>query len=245
MFKIIDKDHTFDYKGLRIMANPDLHASVIEVIKNLKIESDSRILILGAGTGAFDRRLLDSGFTDITSVDIAFENYQIEPGLTKFIKADLNDEFADTIENGVFDLIICMEVVEHVYSPFHLIKGCNRLLTKDGFILLSTPNVHDDISRVHNVLFGYPSLFLSDPEEFDHVSPIYKKILKHYLRQNNLKLIKNIPISHFFNYLQIYSLRSYIYYLVVFIIWICIYPILFFSRERMNGLLTLYVIKKQ
>lgn len=41
---------------------------------------------------------------------------------------------------GEFDLITCMEVIEHVADPALFIKTLARLLTKDGLLLMSTPN---------------------------------------------------------------------------------------------------------
>lgn len=243
MFKFLNGSFSPNYKGLRIMANPDLHSSVLGFIRSLKIDLNSDVLVLGAGTGAFDQRLLDFGFNNITSVDINFENYQVSDEKIKFVSADLNENFAAILDKK-FDIIICLEVIEHVYSPFHLIQGCNKLLKTDGRILVSTPNVHDGVSRVHNLLFGYPTLFLSRPDKFDHVSPIFKRILEHYLDLNNLKLERTVQISSFFKYITIYSYKSYLYYFLLLSFFVLLSPVLFFSMEKMNGLITLFCIKK-
>lgn len=46
-----------------------------------------------------------------------------------------------------FDLLLCFDVIEHLYNPEVLLKEIYRLLKKDGVLIISTPN--------RNRLFGY------------------------------------------------------------------------------------------
>jgi SAM-dependent methyltransferase len=44
-------------------------------------------------------------------------------------------------DDGVFDVVICMEVLEHLsYSPAHLLHETNRVLRDGGGLVLTTPN---------------------------------------------------------------------------------------------------------
>lgn len=44
-------------------------------------------------------------------------------------------------EDGGFDVVLCMEVLEHLtYSPAHLLHEANRVLAAEGKLLLTTPN---------------------------------------------------------------------------------------------------------
>lgn len=44
-------------------------------------------------------------------------------------------------EDGAFDVVLCMEVLEHLtYSPAHLLHEANRVLGAAGALLLTTPN---------------------------------------------------------------------------------------------------------
>ena len=47
-------------------------------------------------------------------------------------------------EDGEFDLVICMEVIEHLaYSPSHMLAEAHRVLKSGGTLLLTTPNAID------------------------------------------------------------------------------------------------------
>ena len=41
---------------------------------------------------------------------------------------------------GEFDLVTCMEVIEHVADPSTFVKALARRLAPDGLLILSTPN---------------------------------------------------------------------------------------------------------
>jgi len=44
-------------------------------------------------------------------------------------------------ENSV-DAILCGELLEHLENPFELLKSCNKVLSEEGILVLSTPNPH-------------------------------------------------------------------------------------------------------
>ncbi|MBK0382659.1 methyltransferase domain-containing protein [Pedobacter sp. SD-b] len=60
---------------------------------------------------------------------------------TKLIKQDLNffGPKADVFKT--YDLIVCAEVMEHLYtSPFQLFDSLSSLLNKNGLLIIQTPN---------------------------------------------------------------------------------------------------------
>lgn len=44
-----------------------------------------------------------------------------------------------TVPSGLFDIIVCTEVLEHTLNPFAAISEIHRLLKPNGFLLMSTP----------------------------------------------------------------------------------------------------------
>ena len=98
---------------------------------------DSKILDIG-GYKVFEKMLADKfGFNNI-------ETYATNDlNIDKFIFAD------DT-----FDLVILGEVIEHLYDPDVLLRECNRILKKNGVLLITTPNLTSWYNRIL-LFFGF------------------------------------------------------------------------------------------
>ncbi|MDP8993867.1 MAG: methyltransferase domain-containing protein, partial [Pseudomonadota bacterium] len=58
----------------------------------------------------------------------------------------------ETLE-GPFDLVTCLEVLEHVADPRAFVAGLARILAPDGLLILSTPN-RTATSRLLLVVLG-------------------------------------------------------------------------------------------
>jgi SAM-dependent methyltransferase len=54
-----------------------------------------------------------------------------------------------------FDIILCCEIIEHLLEdPTHMLCEAHRVLKKDGFLLLTTPNVKS-LANTLKLLFGF------------------------------------------------------------------------------------------
>ena len=107
-----------------------------------------RVLDVGCGGGILSESLANHG-AQVTGIDMAekplqvarlhqFEsNLEIDYQLTS-IEA-LSDAL-DEEQAGTFDVITCMEMLEHVPNPQSVINACRRLLKTDGELFLSTIN---------------------------------------------------------------------------------------------------------
>ena len=105
-----------------------LHDFVFEVVAST-LPARGRALDLGAGPGAMGERLHSLGF-DVLSVDRDSAAYQ---GQRAFLAQDLNDpHFADVIGQNSFDLIVAVEVIEHIESPINFLRNIAQLLTPTG-----------------------------------------------------------------------------------------------------------------
>jgi cyclopropane fatty-acyl-phospholipid synthase-like methyltransferase len=63
---------------------------------------------------------------------------------------DLNSDFSDQADiSGQFDLIIAVEIIEHLENPYHFARQLKSLLAPNGTIIVSTPNIESAASRIH------------------------------------------------------------------------------------------------
>ena len=163
-----------------------IHEAVFDSFLKLNLEKKSSILILGAGAGAFDQRLIDHGYKNITSTELILENYLAKGvNLTEF---DLNRDFSSL---GKFDCIIALEIIEHLENQFHFIKCVKNCLKDKGVFYLSTPNVESTFSRAKFFMLGRLHFFgKGELYGTGHITPIFNHVLKFNLDKHNLKIEK-------------------------------------------------------
>jgi 2-polyprenyl-3-methyl-5-hydroxy-6-metoxy-1,4-benzoquinol methylase len=117
------------------------------------IENNKKILDVGCGDGTLGKYFIDHNNAKVSGVDIS-------PEAIKIAKQRLNFATVCNIENDAlpfkqkqFDIIVCADVIEHLYNPLAALKKLKQYLKDDGYMVLSVPNIAN-ISIRWNLLFG-------------------------------------------------------------------------------------------
>lgn len=182
--KEIKKIHC--YNDVSMFCASGVHEKIYSTLLKSGKSKDSEIVVLGAGAGAFERRLLDNGFLNITSVEFIPSNFSVKE--IEVIEFDLNKDFSNI---GKFDIVIAIELIEHLENQFHFIECVKKLMNKNAVFYLSTPNIENTFVRMRYFLLGTLYWFgQSELEGTGHINPIFKHILEFNLSQNNLKIKK-------------------------------------------------------
>ena len=108
-------------------------------------------------------------------------------------------EELNRLPEQTFDVISCVEVVEHLEHPMEVFKLLAKLLRKDGLLLLTTGNLESPLARLLGIHFPYCT-----PEI--HVGYFYPALLERAYHQVGLtpkcvrfkgalqfKILKNLP----------------------------------------------------
>jgi 2-polyprenyl-6-hydroxyphenyl methylase/3-demethylubiquinone-9 3-methyltransferase len=97
-------------------------------------------LDVGCGAGLLAEPLARLGAA-VTGIDATPEVIDIarEHAATMGLKIDYRGGDVQQLE-GHFDLITCMEVIEHVADPAAFVKALARRLAPNGLLIMSTPN---------------------------------------------------------------------------------------------------------
>ncbi len=159
------------YRGIRIKADLGLHEQIAAAVTPL-LGPGSRVLDFGAGEGALSQRLADLGF-DVQSVDIEVASFKAS---TAFERLDFNDRQAvDRFlvgHRGLYDLVIGVEVIEHVENPWQYVRDLTVLVHPGGLILITTPNVTSWYSRLKFLRTGRLHQFEDADRAYGHINPV-------------------------------------------------------------------------
>lgn len=101
-----------------------------------------RVLDIGCGGGILAESMARKGAI-VTGIDLAQASLETARlhGLESGIKVDYHcvaaEDFAQAHPN-TFDVVTCMEMLEHVPHPASIIKACQQLVKPGGYVLFST-----------------------------------------------------------------------------------------------------------
>jgi len=161
------------------------------LIKTLDLPQSPSVADLGAGAGAFSLRLMDAGLA-VTAVE--FNRQRFKAGADCYCY-DLNSDFSTMLLKR-FDLVVAIEVLEHLDNPRHFIDNCLDLVRKGGYILITSPNAESWLSRI---IFLRRGRFLwfdeTDYDQYGHITPIFTWQIEQICRELNARLIR-VDHSH-------------------------------------------------
>lgn len=114
------------------------------IVDNVGDLANLRVLDVGCGGGILSEALAREGAA-VTAIDATPSTINVaklhllESGLKVDYRCNTIEQFCDSAPDP-FDVITCMEMLEHVPDPLSVIASCARLLRPDGHLFLSTIN---------------------------------------------------------------------------------------------------------
>ena len=161
---------------------------LLSEIKKLEILKNKKINYVGGGYEIIKKQ------SDINIVD----------------KLDFNKNNWFELLTQKYDLLLILDVIEHLENPFSFLEQVGKICKKNAKILITVPNIHSYRSRLKFLITGRPSAFfdkefrLSSKRDFNyHIWLPAIDLIKYYLRCHGLTLKKvhhiygsNILTSH-------------------------------------------------
>jgi len=132
-------DPNSEFKPLHEI-NP-LRLTYIDEIAHL---NGKKVLDVGCGGGILAESMAALG-ADVTGIDMGESNlavaklHLLESGLTVDYQKIPVEELAEQ-QAGCYDVVTCMEMLEHVPDPASIIAACAKLVKPDGHVFFSTIN---------------------------------------------------------------------------------------------------------
>ncbi|QEY51667.1 bifunctional 2-polyprenyl-6-hydroxyphenol methylase/3-demethylubiquinol 3-O-methyltransferase UbiG [Legionella longbeachae] len=117
----------------------DINGIRLDFIQQHVQLSHLNVLDVGCGGGILCETMANAG-ANVTGIDAEIETILVAQEHAKGSHLNV-DYFCTSIEaykNPCFDVITCMEMLEHVQNPKLVLQHCRRLLKPKGFLFLST-----------------------------------------------------------------------------------------------------------
>lgn len=130
----------------------DQHNS-FDKIKNLlpQLKGTEKIIDIGCGHGSVSHELIRKGF-EVYGLEIndeALENLKSKG--FKIIKKDITQPLEI---NDKFDLVLLLDVLEHLFDPFALLEEAKKITSEGGYIIISVPLYFDLLDRLKILFTG-------------------------------------------------------------------------------------------
>jgi SAM-dependent methyltransferase len=155
----------------------------------------ARTLELGCANGAFVALLTAAGY-QATGLDLS-------PAVTAFARETFGVPIltgpleAHELSPGCLDVVILMDVLEHVPDPLGTLRKVAGLLSPDGLVLIQTPR--HEAARAHQALVTAQDPFLQQLKPAEHLFLFSPRAVEALLREAGLGQVRFEPAiySHY------------------------------------------------
>lgn len=171
----------------------------LELVNKTCSLSNKKVLDVGCGGGIFSESMAAIG-ADVTAIDLGKELidiadlHSLDSGVNVNYQCISVEGLAEQ-HNSTFDVVTCMEMLEHVPDPSSIIQACAKLVKPGGYVFFSTLN-RNPKSYLLSIVVAEYMLGMLPKGTHDYSSFIKPSELAAWSRQAGLELIDSRGIEY-------------------------------------------------
>jgi SAM-dependent methyltransferase len=129
----------------------------------------------------------------IRAMGYAYTSFDIVPPSESVKQWDIEQPFPYA---GSADVVLMLEIVEHLNNPWLGLKNVAAVLEPGGYLLMSTPNPSWSGSRLATIARGAPAMFTEDDlDRNHHVFTPWVHVIRRLLTDNALTSIQVVQLG--------------------------------------------------
>lgn len=187
--------------------DPEGDLKTLHQVNSLRLElvnktcslSNKKVLDVGCGGGIFSESMAAIG-ADVTAIDLGKELidiadlHSLDSGVNVNYQCISVEGLAEQ-HNSTFDVVTCMEMLEHVPDPSSIIQACAKLVKPGGYVFFSTLN-RNPKSYLLSIVVAEYMLGMLPKGTHDYSSFIKPSELAAWSRQAGLELIDSRGVEY-------------------------------------------------
>jgi 2-polyprenyl-3-methyl-5-hydroxy-6-metoxy-1,4-benzoquinol methylase len=159
-----------------------------KVQKFILTDPPGRLLDVGCNIGSISEPFVKAGF-DVYGIDVSAK--YIETCRSKNIKAVCGDITQGLpFEDSFFNYVIAGEIIEHLIDTDFFLAEIHRVLSKNGCLVITTPNILSLENRLRILVGRYPLFVDYKITDDNHLRVYCARALKKQLIETNFKIEK-------------------------------------------------------
>lgn len=182
----------YKWENTKTRAHDYIVPLIIDLIGSLSLPAESRILDAGCGGGELVNVLVNRcGFKNVYGFDISTSGVKSAKKGFPELEGNffIHDVYESKLPSGIpdeFDLVISMEVIEHLFDPKAYLTNISLWLKQNGYLILTTP-YHGYLKNVFIALLNRFDRHFGAIQDVGHI--------KFFSRNTLYKILENAGIK--------------------------------------------------
>jgi 2-polyprenyl-3-methyl-5-hydroxy-6-metoxy-1,4-benzoquinol methylase len=181
---------TVDYHWESAEPPPSYRYNAQTILQICKELGAKHVLDLGCGNGALARLLSQAGFR-VTACDVDRKGIEIASEVdsgVRFLQLGAYDEPSELKESD-FDVVVCAEVIEHMYIPGQVPRFARAVLKPGGHLVVSTP-YHGYLKNLAISVLNKWDFHHTSLEDGGHIKFFSPKTLAQLLKEEGFEVAR-------------------------------------------------------